>query len=490
MRRALASTFLLCTLAAAGCRKSEPGAQGAACEQKDDCISGLSCVDGVCTKLDAGEITTATDYCTTLTSLAGSWTFDTTVIGAEDLAPRGINGHFQMKVHVEGCAGTIELTKTGHDDVVYTKNKIQRSEATLSESKRIPGAAEVTVSLKGKPTHVMTFMVRDGKLFGFYNYAESEWTRAGMWGYLRGVPEGGELSAVEDFAVQPCEVKCLTQCDAVRREFDGTLDAAALSSCMQSCGGEQPNVGCGPGTPLHEQLRLAVSGPVKTFDELCAKAGADVIAASGHEGAETSPTCKTEPEIKGKPSARKLGKSRFAGSFFTAQVIEIGFLDIDSGYTGHLLLALETDGGWYWTAPLADLSVMGLDGISVGLESLTLRPRDVLSATGREALVEYGVRTTDSDLGLNEVAIDETDQVVVCTVGAPPSCLRTTTRWSSERTLIDSKGDDPKKHPDLHSARGELYIALLPGDLVSISAPSDAREADRALTGIYAWPSP
>src|SRR5690606_9999429 len=122
MRRALASTFLLCTLAAASCRKSEPGAQGAACEQKDDCISGLSCVDGVCTKIDAGEITTATNYCTTLTSLAGSWTFDTTVIGAEDLAPRGINGHFQMKVHVEGCAGTIELTKTGHDDVVYTKN--------------------------------------------------------------------------------------------------------------------------------------------------------------------------------------------------------------------------------------------------------------------------------------------------------------------------------------------------------------------------------
>lgn len=490
MRRAFASTFLLCTLAAAGCRKSEPDARGTACERNDDCISGLSCVGGVCTKLDADQVTSASDYCTTLAGLAGSWTFDTTVIGAKDLVPRGIHGHFQMKAHVEGCAGTIELTKTGHDDVVYTTNEIQRSEATLAESKRIPGAAEVMVSLAGKPTQLMTFIVRDGDLFGFYNDADSEWTRTGMWGYLRGVPEGGELSAVEDFELQPCEVRCLTQCDATRREFDNTLDAAALSACMQSCGGAQPIVGCGPAKPLHEQLRLAVDGPVESFDGLCAKVGIEMFAASGREPNLFLPTCRTELEIKRKPSARKLDKSHFNGSFVTAQGIEVGFIDHDTGYTGHLLLALETDAGWYWTAPLADLSVAGMGRFSVGLESLTLRPRDVLSANGHEVVVEYSMRTTDSDFGRNEVAIDETQQVVVCTTGAPPSCLHMTTRWSSERKPIDGEGVDPNKHPDLPSAHGEVYIALLPGDLVSISTPADAREADRALAGIYAWSGP
>src|SRR5690606_29792587 len=107
---------------------------------------------------------------------------------------------------------------------------------------------------------------------------------------------------------------------------------------------------------------------------------------------------------------------------------------------------------------------------------------------GREVLAEITIGITDSDLGVNEVSIDTTKQLIVCSTGSPPVCMELAVDWSSERTLIDESDDDPKQHPDLGAARGELYLALLPGDLVSISTPADARATDRELAGIYAWP--
>jgi hypothetical protein len=492
MRRTLATLALagISSLSVGAC-KAKPGGPGASCSQKEDCADDLSCVDGVCTKLATQPEAEPSRYCATVEALAGDWTFDTTVVGAEDLTSRGINGHFQMTAKIEGCAGTIALTKTGHDDTVYTEAKIQRSEASLRESTSIPGAAAVMVSLKGKPTHELTFLVHDKQLFGHFRYVESEWDRAGMWGYLRGVPAGQALAEVENFEVQPCEVKCLTQCDADRRKADQTLDEPALAACMTACSGqpsqpEQPPViGCGPGKPMHEQLSLGVNGPAKSIDELCGKAGAALIAANGLSSA-AKVVCKRDPEVDGKPTERALGKARFDGSFLNAQLLEVGYLDV--GYTGHLILALETEAGWFWSESIADLSVSGVGGISVGIESMTLRPRELLSAVGRELIVDVEVRATDSDLGVNEVSIDDSKLVVVCSTGSPPVCVRATTDWSSERTLIEPKGDDRKKHPDLRAARGELYLSILPGDLVSISTPPDARPGDRQLAGIYAWP--
>jgi hypothetical protein len=493
MRRALGTTLLAGFASLSllvGC-KDDPGGEGAACEKKEDCAEGLSCVDGVCSKLEAPAEAEPSAYCKTVEALAGSWTFDTTVVGAEDLTSKGINGHHQMTVTVDGCTGNVELTKTGHDDTVYTKAKIQHSQAALRESATIPGAAEIVVSLKDKPTHELTFLVRDKQLLGHWRYVESEWNRAGMWGYLRGVPSGTALAEVENFEVQPCEVKCLTQCDATRRKADQTLDQPALAACMTACSGEQPAqggqlvVGCGPGAPLHEQLLLGVNGPAKSIDELCGKAGAELMAASGLSST-AQVACKRDPQVDGKPAERALGKSRFDGSFLNAQLLEIGVQD--AAYAGHLILALETEAGWFWTDSIADLSTSGVGGITVGIESMTLRPRDLVSAVGRELIAEVEVRTTDTDLGVNEVATDETQLAVVCSTGSPPVCLRTITKWSSERKLIEPKGDDPKKHPDLRSARGEIYLAVLPGDLVSISAPADARPVDRELAGIYAWP--
>lgn len=492
MRRALASLALAgCFSLSVGACKSEPGGEGASCSKKDDCTDGLSCVDGVCTKLAGPSEPEPSRYCATVEALAGSWTFDTTVVGAQDLSSRGINGHFQMTATIDGCAGTIALTKTGHDDTVYSKAKIQQSEATLRESTTIPGAAEVTVSLKGKPTHELTFMVRDKQLLGHFRYVEGEWNRAGMWGYLRGVPAGQALAEVENFEVQPCEVKCLTQCDATRRKADQTLDAPALAACMTACSApagqpeSPPALGCSPGKPMHEQLLLGVNGPAKSIDELCGKAGAALIAAAGLSST-AQVSCKKDPEVGGKPSEKTLGKGRFDGSFLNAQVLEIGTFDV--GYTGHLILALETEAGWFWTESIVDLSVSGVGGMSIGIESLTLRPRELLSAVGRELIVDIEVRATDSDLGVNEVSIDDSKLVVVCSTGSPPVCVRATSDWSSERTLIDPKGDDPKKHPDLRAARGEVYLSILPGDLVSVSTPPDARPDDRQLAGIYAWP--
>ncbi|PRP96534.1 hypothetical protein ENSA5_36100 [Enhygromyxa salina] len=466
--------------------KSEPGEAGASCKAKDDCVAGLNCLDGKCTKLEDEAAPEPTGYCATLAALAGSWTFDTTVIGAEDLAPRGINGHFQMTVTVDNCEGKIALTKSGYDDVVFSNKKIQQSDAALSESQLIPHAAEATVSLKGKPTHTMTFVVRDGQLFGYYHYAASEWTRAGMWGHLRGVAAGQDLAEVEDFSAQPCEVRCLTQCDATRRGADATLDEPALAACMTACGGDEPIVGCGPGEPLPDELVVAVNGPVKSLDELCGETTAKLLAANGLEGAGIG-RCDRKPKIKDKPTLRKLGKGRLDGSFSTAQLVEVGYFDV--GYTGHLILALETEAGWFWTAPLADLSMAGVGGVSVTTQSLTLRPKDLLSAVGREVVAEISVETTDSDLGVNEVSIDDTKRAIVCSAGSPPVCMRVTTDWSSQRTLIDPDVDnDPNKHPDLGGERGEVYIAFLPGDLVSISTPAEARAEDRELAGIYAWP--
>jgi hypothetical protein len=493
MRRALAAILVTGLASGVGCLlgacKADPGGEGASCDKKDDCADGLSCLDGTCTKLAATDEAEPSKYCATLEALAGSWTFDTTVVGAEDLASRGINGHFQMAVTLEGCTGTIELTKTGHDDTVYSKAKIQHSQATLRESPTIPGAAMVVVSLKDKPTHELTFMVRDGQLLGHFRYVESEWDRTGMWGYLRGVPAGQALAEVENFEVQPCEVKCLTQCDADRRKADQTLDEPALAACMSACTEPsppaQPPVGCAIGKPMHEQLLLGINGPAKSIDELCSKAGAELIADT-KPSPEVSASCKREPEVGGKPTERALGKTRFEGSFLNAQLLELGYFDV--GYTGHLILALETEAGWFWSDSIADLSVSGMGGATIGVEEMTLRPRELFSAIGRELIAEVEVRATDSDLGVNEVSIADSKLVVVCSTGSPPVCVRATTTWSSERTLIDPKGDSPKQHPNLSATRGELYLSILPGDLVSISAPPDARPSDRALAGIYAWP--
>lgn len=96
MRRALATLVLagFSSLSVGAC-KSEPGGEGASCSKKEDCAQELSCVDGVCTKLEAPAEAEPSRYCATVEALAGSWTFDTTVIGAEDLTSRGINGHFR-----------------------------------------------------------------------------------------------------------------------------------------------------------------------------------------------------------------------------------------------------------------------------------------------------------------------------------------------------------------------------------------------------------
>jgi hypothetical protein len=486
MRLALAPSFaIVIGLALAPACKAEPGDAGAACTKKTDCVDGLSCLDSTCTKLDADPVEVSR-HCASLAALAGTWTFDTTVIGAEDLASRGINGHFQMTVSVDDCEGKVELIKTGYDEVVFAKSKVQTSEAALSESQQIPGAIEATVSLKGKPTHTMTFMLRDGQLFGYYHYVDAEWKRAGIWGYLRGVEAGQDLADVEDFSVQPCEVQCLTQCDAARRRADATLDEPSLAACLTACGSDEPIVGCGSGAALPEQLLVSVNGPAKSLDELCTKATAELLAGNGLSPTEADVRCEQEPQIKDKPTKRAVTKRRLGGSFNHAQLLQVGYFD--AGYTGHLILALETEAGWFWTDSLADISMAGVGGVSVTTKSLTLRARDLLSVVGREVMAEITIGITDSDMGVNEVSFDTTKHLIVCSTGSPPVCMQLSVDWSSERTLIDDSDDDPKQHPDLGAARGELYLALLPGDLVSISTPADARATDRELAGIYAWP--
>ncbi len=488
-RIALAPALFALALAPLAACKSEPGGEGAACKEKQDCGEGLSCVDNVCTKLDADAVAAEpSGYCQTIAALAGSWTFDTTVVGAEDLAPRGINGHYEMTVSVDNCAANVELVKTGYDDVKYSDKKIQRSDAALTESKQITHAAEATFSLKGKPTHTMTFVVRDGQLFGYWQSAGDEWARAGMWGYLRGVQAGQDLAKVEDFAAQPCEVACLTQCDAARRQADASLDEPALAACMTACGGEQPIVGCGAGEPLPEELVVAVKGPAKSIDELCSKAAAELIAKHGASVPASAVSCDRKPKVNDKPATRALSKGALAGSFSSAELIALELFD-DAAYS-ELILALETEAGWFWTDTLMDVSIPAAGGVSANTSALVLRARELLSPPGRELVAELAMEMTDADMGINEVAVDNTRYVVVCAVGSPPACMRLTTSWSAQRTLIDDKADnDPKAHPNLYDKRGELYIGFLPGDLVSVSAPAESRPQDLALRGIYAWPN-
>jgi hypothetical protein len=506
MRRLAPALALLASTTLWACKPGSPGVEGDACSKKEDCAEGLSCLDNVCTKLASGEAPAASSYCATVADLAGAWVFDTLVIGAEDLAPRGINGHYEMTVVVDHCAASIGLIKTGYDDVRYSASKIQSSEAVLAESTQIPGAAEATVSLKGKPTHTMTFVVSDGQLFGSWQMAGDEWARAGMWGTLRGIrrverpadegseaaeqpeqPEQPELVGVDDFAAQPCEVRCLASCDAARRRVDATLDEPALAACMTACGGDEPIAGCGGGSPLPEELVVNVKGPAKSLDELCSKATAELLAANAVAPGRADLRCDRKPVVKDKAASRSLSKAALGGSFLGAQLLQVGYFS--SGYVGHHILALETEAGWFWTDSLADVSMPGTDGISVTTTSLVLRARELLSAAlGREVVAEIAVQITDSDLDVNEISLDEQKLVVVCSTGSPPTCMRVPTSWSSRRTLIDDKTDDPKRHPKLRSERGVVYLAFLPGDRVSISTPADARAADRELSGIYVWP--
>ena len=468
--------------------KSDPGGEGASCSKKEDCAEGLNCLDGTCTKLEDGaSASEPTGYCATLAALSGSWIFDTTVVGSRDLSSRGINGHFEMIVSVDNCQAKIALTKTGYDDVVFAKGKIQRADADLVASTLIPNAAEATVALKTKPTHTLTFVVHEDQLYGYYQYAEGEWMRAGIWGFLRGVKAGQKLESVEDFAVQPCEVRCLVQCDTPRRRADASLDEAKLAACMASCGGEAELPGCGPGAAMPEQLRVKLEGPAKTLDEVCGQASAALLARDGLGSGGADVRCDREIEVKDKRVARALTNKRLDGSFEAAQLLQVGYFD--AGYTGHLVLALETAKGWFWTEPLVDVSMTGVGGVLLTNKSTTLRGRQLVSAKGREVVADITIDITDSDLGVNEVSLDSSETLVVCSVGkAEPICVRANTAWSSERTLIDDTDDDPKKHPDLKSESGELSLSFLPGDLVSLSTTSEGHAEDRALSGIYAWP--
>ena len=91
---------------------SKPGVKGAACEQTSDCVEGLDCVEGVCAAASTPESAEPSAYCQTLTDLVGDWRFDTTVVGAETLSSRGINGHYLLTVAGEGCEATVSLTTT------------------------------------------------------------------------------------------------------------------------------------------------------------------------------------------------------------------------------------------------------------------------------------------------------------------------------------------------------------------------------------------
>lgn len=468
-----------------GC-KGDPGKEGASCKEKSDCASGLSCVDGKCSNLDGGE-DTPTGYCATVAALEGEWTFDATVVGAETLAPRGINGHYQLIVTTKDCEATAHLTKTGHDKVEYSDKKIQRAEATLVESSNIPLAAEATFALrKEQPSHTMTFVVEGDELFGWYHWTEANWKRQGMWGYLRGVRRGEELVDVEVFDDQPCAVACLVDCDVARRTADENLDQAGLDACMSACDAGERTVGCGAGEALPEALTLATNGPASDFDALCSKASAAVIARGGGASGATV-SCETKPTIKGKPTERGLGKRQLNGSFLSAKVVQIGYLS-NEDYTGELVLALETEDGWYWTDAIADLSSSTAAGITREVRSLGIRAREMVADPGREVVLEFSTKVSDSDLAKNEIAIDETSGAVVCALGAAPKCMQVTTAWSSERSLIDPKAENAAAdNPDLGERSGEVYFAILPGDRISISTDPDARSADRELAGIYAW---
>ncbi|NJK32869.1 MAG: hypothetical protein HC927_10930 [Deltaproteobacteria bacterium] len=177
-----APLLLALSLSSLGGCKGDPAGEGGACKAKEDCAEGLNCLDGKCTKLgaEAAEVVPEQPFCKQLAAIEGEWLFDTTVIGAVDLESRGINGHYQMKVTRQDCSASIELTKIGHDDTKYSESKIQRSTANLAESARIAGAIEAAVSLKDKPTHTFTFVVRDEQLLGFWQATGDDWERAGF----------------------------------------------------------------------------------------------------------------------------------------------------------------------------------------------------------------------------------------------------------------------------------------------------------------------
>lgn len=474
------SAAAFAVVAVLGSCKSEPGDEGAACKAKEDCAEGLSCLDGTCTKLEGeGELAKATPWCVALGDLAGEWTFDTTVIGAKDLDARGINGHYQLAVTLTDCQAQAQVTKTGHDKTKYSEGKIQRSDATLVESKRIPGAVEATVALKGKPTHTFTFVVREGQLFGFWQSSADEWARAGMWGFLRGTKSGQPLADVEDFSVQPCEVACLTQCDVARREADTTLDVAGLGACMTACGAGE-RVPC-PLTPaLPESLRLAIEGPAASQAEACA----EIATVLGRGPVE----CNEQPLVGAKPVARALEGKLLNGSFEQVKLVQVGFVGV-GGYKGSLHLLLQTKAGWYWSAAIADLSVAALGGASLAINKLDLRARELLpGVVGREVVVEVGVEAASSNAAANEIETDQTTRSVLCSAGDPPTCVVITRQWAARRALIKRKGDDPAKHPDLFDQSGEVFMSVLPEGRISVSTGAEARPEDRELAGIYAWP--
>lgn len=476
MVRSRATFGLACVLGLAAC-KSEPGGVGAACKADDQCAEGLACVEGAC--VAPIERPAVTPWCATLGELAGEWVFDTTVVGAVDLQSRGINGHYQLAVTLSGCVGQAQITKTGHDKTEYSDSKIQRSEAVLSESKRIPGAAELSVALKGKPTHTFTFVPHQGELFGFWQMTGDEWTRAGMWGYLRGTAAGDTLAKVEDFAAQPCEVACLTSCDVARREADQTLDTAGLGACLTACKAGE-SLPCPASAELPPALVLAVAGPAASLAEACTKIG-ETLGSGPVE-------CNEQPVVGSKPVARKVEGKPLGGSFVSVRFVQVGFVG-SGGYKGALHLLFESAAGWYWSGPIVDLSIAALGGTSLVLTDLDLRARDVLDARpGREVLADIGVEIVASDVAANEVETDETERTLICSSGEPPTCVIVTREWSSRRTLIKRKGDDPAKHPDLYEREGSVTLSVLPGDRLSVSTPAESRAEDRELAGIYAWP--
>jgi hypothetical protein len=132
--------------------------------------------------------------------------------------------------------------------------------------------------------------------------------------------------------------------------------------------------------------------------------------------------------------------------------------------------------------------VAALGGASLAIADLDLIARDLLPLAGREIVVDVSVEASSSNAAINEVETDDTDRTVVCSGGDPPTCIAVTRHWSSQRTLIKRKGDDPAKHPDLFDQEGELSLSFLPEGRISVSTGAEARREDRELAGIFDWP--
>lgn len=286
-----------------------------------------------------------------LAELAGEWNFTTQVIGAKSAKKLDIQGHYTAKIDVEiaGCTAQASLAKTGFTGSKFPARAIQRASRAV-----VRGEGAFAFGFGGRFSlrdarakgidQQFFFTVRGDQLVGVWRQRGSEWDRNGLHGILVGSKTTPSAELAPRMAKLPCGARCAITCDALsRNDADATTGMAECETTCEET--DEPAPACGTRQPASDELVLPLTGPQPQLRPLCRKM-----------------KCELDPKLK---RGRAVSVSDNEAPIHGAHLVHS--TGKGEGRKGGLRVALQTEAGWYLSAPIAKLPRKGgrkeVDGV-------------------------------------------------------------------------------------------------------------------------------